>query len=84
MRIYLDHNATTPLRPEARAAMLPVLDENFGNPSSTHWGGAEARDINGVKFLAQSLTGVSGKDLPALIDQFTKPHYRGFDGWAMG
>ena len=33
-------------------------------------GGAEAREINGVKFLAQSLTGVSGKDLPALIDQF--------------
>ncbi|EAQ03291.1 alanyl-tRNA synthetase [Pseudooceanicola batsensis HTCC2597] len=33
-------------------------------------GGAETREINGVKFLAQSLSGVSGKDLPALIDQF--------------
>ncbi|WP_407493104.1 alanine--tRNA ligase [Pseudooceanicola sp. MF1-13] len=33
-------------------------------------GGAEAKEINGVKFLAQALTGVSGKDLPALIDQF--------------
>lgn len=33
-------------------------------------GGAEAREIGGVKFLAQSLSGVSGKDLPALIDQF--------------
>ncbi|MBO9449565.1 alanine--tRNA ligase [Tropicibacter sp. R16_0] len=32
-------------------------------------GGAEARDVNGVKFLAQSLSGVSGKDLPALIDE---------------
>ncbi len=31
--------------------------------------GAEAREINGVKFLAQALTGVSGKDLPALIDE---------------
>ena len=31
--------------------------------------GAEARDVNGVKFLAQALTGVSGKDLPALIDE---------------
>jgi len=32
-------------------------------------GGPEAKDINGVKFLAQVLTGVSGKDLPALIDE---------------
>ncbi|MBR9651837.1 alanine--tRNA ligase [Thalassovita aquimarina] len=31
--------------------------------------GPEARDVNGVKFLAQVLTGVSGKDLPALIDE---------------
>ncbi len=32
-------------------------------------GGAEAKDVNGVQFLAQALTGVSGKDLPALIDE---------------
>ncbi|NOE25909.1 alanine--tRNA ligase [Ruegeria sp. HKCCD6157] len=32
-------------------------------------GGAEARDVNGVKFIAQALSGVSGKDLPALIDE---------------
>ncbi|WP_170338552.1 alanine--tRNA ligase [Ruegeria arenilitoris] len=32
-------------------------------------GGAEAKEINGVKFLAQALNGVSGKDLPALIDE---------------
>ena len=32
-------------------------------------GGAEAREVNGVKFLAQALTGVSGRDLPALIDE---------------
>ncbi|MEO1108205.1 MAG: alanine--tRNA ligase [Pseudomonadota bacterium] len=31
--------------------------------------GAEARDVNGVSFLAQVLSGVSGKDLPALIDE---------------
>lgn len=59
-RIYLDHNATTPLRPEARAAMLPVLDENFGNPSSTHWGGAEARDaIEAARAQLASLLGVA-------------------------
>jgi cysteine desulfurase len=33
---YLDHAATTPLRPEARAAMLPWLGERYGNPSGAH------------------------------------------------
>ena len=33
---YLDHAATTPMRPEAVAAMLPYLTENFGNPSGGH------------------------------------------------
>jgi cysteine desulfurase len=33
---YLDHAATTPVRPEVRAAMAPFLDEVFGNPSGLH------------------------------------------------
>ena len=33
---YLDHAATSPLRPEALAAMLPYLTEHFGNPSGSH------------------------------------------------
>lgn len=33
---YLDHAATSPLRPEAVAAMLPYLTEHFGNPSGSH------------------------------------------------
>lgn len=41
--IYLDHNATTPLRPEARAAMEPFLAADFGNPSSAHAAGSRAR-----------------------------------------
>src|ERR1700730_17255193 len=41
--IYLDYNATTPLCDEARKAMLPHLDQNFGNPSSVHAAGREAR-----------------------------------------
>jgi len=32
--IYLDNNATTRLAPEARASLLPLLDEEYGNPSS--------------------------------------------------
>jgi cysteine desulfurase len=42
-RIYLDHNATTPLDPRVLQAMLPVLQEGFGNPSSLHWLGQQAR-----------------------------------------
>ncbi|MCP4003180.1 MAG: cysteine desulfurase [bacterium] len=42
--IYLDYNATTPLRPEALAVMSAVLRDDFGNPSSVHWAGAAARD----------------------------------------
>ena len=34
--IYLDHNASTPLLPEVREAMLPYLGEHYGNPSSPH------------------------------------------------
>lgn len=41
--IYLDHAATTPLRPEVREAMLPFLDGRFGNPSSAHRFGRESR-----------------------------------------
>ncbi|MCB1954363.1 MAG: cysteine desulfurase [Rhodocyclaceae bacterium] len=41
--VYLDHNATTPLDPEVREAMLPYLDARFGNPSSRHEYGRQAR-----------------------------------------
>ena len=43
MAIYLDHAATTPLRPEALEAMLPFLGGDFGNPSSPHSYGRQAR-----------------------------------------
>jgi len=52
---YLDHAATTPVRPEVLAAMLPYFTERFGNPSSSHPAGraaalgvAEARRILGA------------------------------------
>lgn len=40
--IYLDHAATTPVRPEVLAAMEPFANERFGNPSSSHRWGREA------------------------------------------
>lgn len=41
--IYLDHAATSPVRPEVRAAMEPYLADTFGNPSSVHAAGRAAR-----------------------------------------
>ncbi len=41
-RIYMDHNATTPLRPEACDAMVAAL-HGVGNPSSVHWHGRDMR-----------------------------------------
>jgi cysteine desulfurase len=41
--IYLDHAATTPLRPEARAAMAPFLSDRYGNAASLHGAGRGAR-----------------------------------------
>ncbi|HVL64308.1 MAG TPA: cysteine desulfurase family protein, partial [Actinomycetota bacterium] len=41
---YLDHAATTPLVPEARDEMLPLLTDDFGNPSSVHGFGRRARE----------------------------------------
>jgi cysteine desulfurase len=42
-RVYLDHNATTPVDPEVLDEMLPFLREDFGNASSVHWWGQRAR-----------------------------------------
>ena len=43
MRVYLDHNATSPLRPQAREAMLDCLDAGVANASSLHPEGPDAR-----------------------------------------
>jgi cysteine desulfurase len=42
--VYLDHNASTPVHPEVLAEMLPFFGEIYGNPSSIHGFGREARD----------------------------------------
>jgi cysteine desulfurase len=42
-KVYLDHSATTPLRPEVLKAMLPYLESRFGNASSIHGFGREAK-----------------------------------------
>ncbi len=44
-RIYLDHNATTPMRPEALQALREAQAEALGNPSSLHRSGRRAREL---------------------------------------
>jgi cysteine desulfurase len=59
MPIYLDHAATTPVRPEVVEAMLPFLTSEFGNPSSAHSFGRAARAAldEAHERLARSLGG---------------------------
>ena len=45
MRIYLDHNATTPLHPEVAALIARLLTEEFGNASSVHTFGQRAKSV---------------------------------------
>ncbi|MEJ8560759.1 aminotransferase class V-fold PLP-dependent enzyme [Yoonia sp. GPGPB17] len=63
MRAYLDHNATTPLRPQARDAMIAAMDV-VGNPSSVH---AEGRAAKGIIETARAqiaeAVGASGADV---------------------
>jgi len=42
-RVYMDHNATTPVHPEVLEAMMPFFMEKFGNASSIHWAGREVK-----------------------------------------
>ena len=58
MAIYLDHAATTPLRPEVLAAMLPYLTDHFGNPSSLHAAGRRARA--GLDDARETVAGLLG------------------------
>lgn len=62
--IYCDHNATTPLRPEALEAMLPFLAGSHGNPSSVHALGSRARcAVEDARAAVAALLGV----VPATI-----------------
>ena len=45
MRVYLDNAATTPLAPEVAQAMIPVIEAEFGNPSSTHFYGRQVKAL---------------------------------------
>ena len=62
-RIYLDYNASAPLRPEARAAMADAL-ETFGNPSSIHAEGRAARGVvEEAREAVAALAGARARDV---------------------
>lgn len=64
-RIYLDHNATTPLCPEALAAMLPYLRERYGNPSSPGFSGGVAKEAVGQ--ARSEVAGLIGAHSPEIV-----------------
>src|SRR6202166_614854 len=63
--VYLDHNATTPLDPRVREAMLPWLGERFGNPSSIHRIGQAAR--NAVEEAREHVAALIGARPPEVV-----------------
>ncbi|MFP8879347.1 MAG: cysteine desulfurase family protein [Myxococcota bacterium] len=64
MRVYLDHNATTPLRDEVIEAMTRVLRETFGNPSSVHEEGQAARrEVDRAREAVAALLRVASGDV---------------------
>src|SRR5262245_51437395 len=61
--VYLDNNATTPLSPEARAAMEPYLEGQYGNPLTTHRFGASPRAaVESARADVAALLGVGNGD----------------------
>jgi cysteine desulfurase len=56
--IYLDYNATTPIDPSVADAMLPYLYDHFGNPSSSHVYGIDAKQ--GVEKARRQIAGMLG------------------------
>lgn len=62
--IYLDYNATTPIDPAVAAAMRPFIDEQFGNPSSSHALGRAAREaMEAARVSVATLIGASSEEV---------------------
>src|SRR5438128_7399041 len=63
-RVYLDHSATTPADPRVVAAMVPYLTEKFGNASSVHGFGQEARAaVDRARRQVASLIGARANEI---------------------
>jgi cysteine desulfurase len=63
-RVYLDHNASTPVHPEVVAEMAPYFTKYFGNPSSVHAFGREARQgLDGAREGVADFLGVTPEEI---------------------
>ena len=63
-KVYLDNASTTPLLPEVREAMVPFLDEVFGNPSSLHdWGDTAREAVDAARAQVAQLIGVNAEEI---------------------
>lgn len=62
--IYLDYNATTPVLPQVRDALLPFLDTHFGNPSSDHpYGRAAAEAVQRARQQVADVLGCAADEI---------------------
>ena len=94
--VYLDHAATTPVRPEVLEAMLPFLQNTWGNPSSAHRIGRGARagleqakrevadslgvNANEVIFTSGGTECTTFAECKDLLDNGEDINYRGYTG----
>jgi cysteine desulfurase len=64
LRIYLDHNATSPVHPEVAEAVMPFLRDTYGNPSAPYAVGQEARRaLNQARAQVAALLGAAPEDV---------------------
>ncbi len=62
--VYLDYNATTPIDPEVRDAMLPYMEEYFGNPSSSYVYGQRAKEaVENARGQVAALIGAKSEEI---------------------
>ena len=71
-RIYLDHAATTPMHPSVIKKITSTMTDHFGNPSSIHSYGRDARKlVDGARIgIAQSIGAKETKELAVMVDTF--------------
>ncbi|WEG18783.1 cysteine desulfurase family protein [Alkalihalophilus pseudofirmus] len=63
-QVYLDYNASTPIAPEVRQVMLPLLENDFGNPSAMHQFGRNAkRAVEQARTQMADLIGANPEEL---------------------
>jgi len=63
-RIYLDYNASTPIDPAVAAAMRPLLEDAYGNPSSGHWASVSAKAaLENARGKVKALLGCASEEV---------------------